>query len=56
MPKDAYAKRFPTSKRNETMCGNHLAMALDAINLIMMGHDCVGGDGIGDEAKAGKLL
>ena len=34
----------------------HLALTVDATNLMLMRHDCVGDDGIGDRAKAWKLL
>ena len=34
----------------------HLALALDATTLMLMRHDCVGDDGIGNGAKAWKLL
>ena len=34
----------------------HLALALDATTLMLMRHDCVVDDGIGDGAKAWKLL
>ena len=34
----------------------HLALTLDATTLMLMRHDCVGDDGIGDAAKAWKLL
>ena len=34
----------------------HLALTLDATTLMLMRHDCVGDDGIGDGTKALKLL
>ena len=34
----------------------HLALTLDATTLMLIKHDCVGDDGIGDGAKALKLL
>ena len=37
-------------KRNNVWC--HLALTLDATTLMLMRHDCVGDDGIGDGAKA----
>ena len=41
-------------KRNNVWC--HLAQTPDATTLMLMGHDCVEDDGIGDEAKAWKYL
>ena len=41
-------------KRNNVWC--HLALTLDATTLMRMRHNCVGDDGIGDGAKAWKLL
>ena len=54
--KDAYEKEAADikEKRNNVWC--HLALTLDATTLMLMRHDCVGDDGIGDGAKAGKLL
>ena len=40
--------------RNNVWC--HLALTLDATTLMLIRHDCVGDDGIGDGAKAWKLL
>ena len=56
MPKDAYEKEVADikEKRNNVWC--HLALTLDATNLILKRRDSVGDDGIGDEAKAWKLL
>ena len=45
--KDAY-------ERNNVWC--HLALTLDATTLMLMRHDCVGDDDIGDGAKTWKLL
>ena len=54
--KDPYEKEVADikEKRNNKWC--HLALTLDATTLMLMRHDCVGDDGIGDGAKAGKLL
>ena len=54
--KDAYEKEVADirEKRNIVWC--HLALTLDATTLMLMRHDCVGKDGIGDGAKAWKLL
>ena len=54
--KDAYEKEVADIKeiRNNVWC--HLALTLDATTLMLMRHDCVGDDGIGDGAKAWKLL
>ena len=54
--KDAYDKEVADikEKRNNVWC--HLALTLDATTLMLMRHDCVGDDGIGDGAKAWKLL
>ena len=56
MLKDAYEKEVADikEKRNNEWC--HLALTLDATTLMLMTHDCVGDDGIGDGAKAWKLL
>ena len=56
VPKDAYEKEVADikEKRNNVWC--HLALTLDATTLMLMRHDCVGDDGIGDGAKAWKLL
>ena len=53
--KDAYEKDVAdiNEKRNNVWC--NLALTLDAITLMMMRHDCMGDDGIGDGAKAWKL-
>ena len=54
--KDAYEKEVADikEKRNNVWC--HLALTLDATTLMLMRHDCVGDDGIGDGEKAWKLL
>ena len=54
--KDAYEKDVADiiEKRNNVWC--HLALTLDATTLMLMRHDCVGDDGIGDGVKAWKLL
>ena len=54
--KDAHEKEVADikKKRNNVWC--HLALTLDATTLMLIRHDCVGDDGLGDEAKAWKLL
>ena len=54
--KDAYEKEVADikEKRNNVWC--HLALTLDTTALMLMRHDCVGDDGIGDGAKAWRLL
>ena len=54
--KDANEKEVADikEKRNNVWC--HLALTLYATTLMLMRHDCVGDDGIGDGAKAWKLL
>ena len=54
--RDAYEKEVADikEKRNNVWCP--LALNLDATTLMLMRHDCVGDDGIGDGAKAWKLL
>ena len=54
--KDAYEKEVADikEKRNNVWC--HLGLTLDATTLMLMRHDFVGDDGIGDGAKAWKLL
>ena len=54
--KDAYEKEVADikEKRNNVWC--HLALTLDATTFMLIRHDCVGEDGIGDRAKAWKLL
>ena len=53
---DAYEKDVKDikEKRNNVWC--HLALTLNATTLMLMRHDCVGDDGIGDGAKAWKIL
>ena len=48
-------RKLQTSRRNGTMRGA-IWQTLDATTLMLMRHDCVGDDGIGDGAKAWKLL
>ena len=54
--KDAYEKEVAKIKEkcNNVWC--HLALTLDETTLMLTRHDCVGDDGIGDGAKAWKLL
>ena len=54
--KDAYEKEVEDikEKRNNVWC--HVSLTLDATALMLMRHDCVGYDGIGDGAKAWKLF
>ena len=54
--KDAYEKEATDiqEKRNNVSC--HLALTLDATTVMLMRHDCVGDGGIGEGAKAWKLL
>ena len=49
--KDAYEKEVADikEKRNNVWC--HLALTLEATTFMLMRHDCVGDDGIGDGAK-----
>ena len=56
MLKDANEKEVADikEKRNNVWC--HPAPTLDATTLMLMRRDCVGDDGIGDGAKAWKLL
>ena len=56
MLKDAYEKEVTEikEKRNNVWC--HMSLNLDALTLMLMRHDCVEDDGIGDGAKAWKLL
>ena len=53
--KDAYEKEAADikEKRNNVRC--YLALALVATTIMLMRHDCVGDDSIGDGAKAWKL-
>ena len=54
--KHAYEKEVADIKvkRNSVWC--HLALTVDATTLMLMRHDCVGHDDIGDGAKAWKLM
>ena len=54
--KDAYEKEvaYIKQKWNNVWC--HLAPTLDETTLMLMTHDCVGDDSIGDGAKAWKFL
>ena len=54
--KDAHEKEVADikEKRNNLWCP--LALTLDASTLMLMRHDCVGDDGIGDGVKAQKFL
>ena len=54
--KDAYEMEVADikEKRNNVWC--HHALTLDERNLMLMRHNCVGDDGIGDGARAWKLL
>ena len=54
--KDAYEKEVADIKDKQKKVRCHLALTLDATTLMLMGHDCVGDDGIGDGAKAWKIL
>ena len=54
--KDAYEKEVADIKEKRINVWCHLALTLDATTLMLMRHDCVGDDGIGDGAKAWKLL
>ena len=54
--KDAYEKEVAVIKEKRKNVWCHLALTLDATTLMLMRHDCVGGDGIGDGAEAWKLL
>ena len=54
--KDAYEKEVVDIRENRNNVWCHLALTLDATNLMLIRHDCVGDDGIGAGAKAWKLL
>ena len=54
--KDAYEKEVADIKEKRKNVWCHLALTLDATTLMLMRHDCVGDDSIGDGAKAWKLL
>ena len=53
--KDAYEKEVADIKEKRNNVWRHLALTLDATTLMLKRHDCVGDDGIGDEAKAWKF-
>ena len=54
--KHAYEKEvaYNKEKRNNVWC--HLELTLDATTLMLMRHECVGDDGLGEGTKAWKLL
>ena len=54
--KDAYEKEVAEIKEKRKNVWCHLALNLDATALMLMRHDCMGDDDIGDGAKAWKLL
>ena len=54
--KDTFEKEVADIKENRNNVWCNLALTLDAITLMLMRLDCVGDDGIGDGAKAWKLL
>ena len=54
--KDAYEKEVANIKEKRNNVWSPPALTLDAANLMLMRHDCVGDDGIEDGAKAWKLL
>ena len=54
--KDAYEKEVANIKEKGNNVWCHLALTLDATTLMLMRHDRVGDDDIGDGAKAWKLL
>ena len=54
--KDAYEKEVADIKEKHNNVWCHLALTLEATNLMLMRHDCVGDDGSGDGAKAWKPL
>ena len=54
--KDAYEKEVADIKENWDNLWCHLALTLDATTLMLMRRDCVRDDGIGERAKAWKLL
>ena len=56
VPKDAYEKEVADIKEKLNNVWFHLALTLDATTLMVMRHDCVGDDCIGDGAKAWNLL
>ena len=54
--KGAYETQVADIKENKNNVWCHLALTLDAPTLMLIRHDFVGDDGIGDGAKAWKLL
>ena len=54
--KDAYEKEVADIREKRINVWCHLALTLDATTLMLMRHDCVGDDGIGDESEKWKLL
>ena len=54
--KDEYEKEVADIKEKQNNVWCHLALTLDATTLMLMRHDCVGDDAIGDGAKAWKFL
>ena len=54
--KDAYENEVADIKEKWNNMWYHLALTLEATTLMLKRHDCVGDDGIGDGAKAWKLL
>ena len=54
--KDAYENEVADIKEKWDNMWYHLALTLDAKTLMLMRHDCVGDDGIGDGALAWKFL
>ena len=50
--KDAYEREVADIKEKGKIVWCRLALNLDATTLMLMSHECVGDDGIGDEAKA----
>ena len=54
--KYAYEKGVADIKENRNNVWCHLELTLDVTTLMLMRHDCMGDDGIGDESKAWKLL
>ena len=56
MLKDAYEKEVADIKEKRNNVWRHLALTVDLATLLLMRHDCMGDDGLGDGAKAWKLL
>ena len=54
--KEAYEKEVADIRDKRVIMWCHLALTPDATTLMLMRHDCVGDDGIGDGAKAWKLF